>query len=317
MSATTLLDTRRRRGETGCGAHLGNAEVATFRPEQTFVRRKAFTALAEAAARVGDFVKLEEAIAAKLEEEAAFAAHVQGQFPHGYGPGRGRKRDASQDASFTLANYCEQFGFKARTVQKWYRPIDDAAREAEAAKCIERARCIVLGETAAHVSQNSGENEWYTPPEYIEAAREVMGGIDLDPASTAAANEVVKAEKFLTIADDGLKQEWHGRVWLNPPYAQSFIGQFAAKLAAEFGAGRVTQAVALVNNATETEWFGAMAACASAVCFPQGRIRYWYPGRESLTPLQGQAVLYVGFGAAAFVAAFEPFGDTWLRGDTR
>lgn len=65
-----------------------------------------------------------------------------------------------------------------------------------------------------HVSHNSGENEWYTPAEFIEAARRVMGEIDLDPASSDIAQETVKANKYYTIDDDGLEQEWSGRVWI-------------------------------------------------------------------------------------------------------
>jgi len=62
----------------------------------------------------------------------------------------------------------------------------------------------------------TGNPEWYTPAEYIELAREVMGKIDLDPASNPFAQETVKAEQFYTEDDDGLSQPWWGQVWLNP-----------------------------------------------------------------------------------------------------
>ena len=45
----------------------------------------------------------------------------------------------------------------------------------------------------------------YTP-EYIEAARIVLGSIDLDPASSDIANQLVRAKKYYTIADNGLNQ---------------------------------------------------------------------------------------------------------------
>jgi hypothetical protein len=62
--------------------------------------------------------------------------------------------------------------------------------------------------------------EWYTPAPYVDAAREAMGGIDLDPASCVRANETVKAGEFWAEGDNPLQRSWRGRVFINPPYGK-------------------------------------------------------------------------------------------------
>ena len=157
-----------------------------------------------------------------------------------------------------------------------------------------------------HVANNSGNNEWYTPAEYIEAARFAMGSIDLDPASSEIANRIVKAAVFYTAESSGLEQKWTGNVWLNPPYASDLIGKFIDKLIAERQNFR--QAIVLVNNATETEWFNRLISVASAVCFPKSRVKFYMPDGKTGAPLQGQAVVYIGENGQAFLKAFRDFG---------
>lgn len=157
-----------------------------------------------------------------------------------------------------------------------------------------------------HVSFNSGNNEWYTPAEFIESAREVMGSIDLDPASNDIANQVVKAEKYYTAETNGLDKTWRGNVWMNPPYASELIGKFVDKLVAE--RSNYEQAIVLVNNATETEWFNKIISVSSAVCFPKSRVKFYMPDGKTGAPLQGQAVLYIGKNTQRFTDSFQKMG---------
>ena len=157
----------------------------------------------------------------------------------------------------------------------------------------------------AHVANNSGNNEWYTPAKYIDLARQVMGEIDTDPATSEIANKTVKAATIFTAEDDGRKQEWSGRVWMNPPYAQPLISDFSEAISAKFGSGEISEACVLVNNATETQWFQRMMEKAAAVCFPRGRVRFVdQDGNQGGAPLQGQAILYFGDNAECFASVF-------------
>lgn len=182
--------------------------------------------------------------------------------------------------------------------------VDNAVQELTTAGALRLAK-------GAHVSNNSGENEWYTPPQYIESARKVMGKIDLDPASSECANEVVKAMKYYDEESNGLFQAWKGSIWMNPPYAQPLIYDFILKLETEV----YEQAIVLVNNATETKWGQKLLELSNAVCFHTGRIRFVSPdGELGDAPLQGQMIAYIGKNYKEFIAEFKQYGICLRKG---
>ncbi|MYD11689.1 MAG: hypothetical protein F4X02_16790 [Chloroflexi bacterium] len=173
-----------------------------------------------------------------------------------------------------------------------------------------------------HLARNSGRYEWYTPANIMAAAREVMGGIDLDPCSCEQANRNVQAGQYFTIEDDGLLQDWPAkRLWMNPPYARRVIDAWVNKLLDEaFIARRIGQWMVLVNNATDTRWAKLLLENSSCVCFITGRLQFETPrGKGRNGPLQGQMLCYGGqpeqVDCDAFVRQFKLLGVTFERSE--
>ena len=70
----------------------------------------------------------------------------------------------------------------------------------------------------------SEDFEWISNRDLVDSAHLLMGQIDLDPASSAFANEYVGAKHYFTHKEDGLNEEkWFGNVYLFPPSQSSSI----------------------------------------------------------------------------------------------
>jgi phage N-6-adenine-methyltransferase len=294
MHALQAVDNRR--GKKGGGLQKYAALIGKSAPYVTQLRQAAEVASVNELSQLNSFLdKTQHLSAVHRAPEEVWPALCEVMV----------EEESDDDTSWTV-KHTEAVVADIRVAATLGRDISKPAVKAASARArLARERGAI---DAPHVSHNSGENEWYTPPEFIEAARAVMGGIDLDPASSAIAQRTVQAERFYTKDDDGLTKEWCGRVWLNPPYSSELIGQFAHKVAEEWAAEHIEQAVVLVNNATETQWFRTLASVATSICFVAGRVRFLDPDGNPGAPLQGQAALYIGAERERFADAFCKFG---------
>jgi hypothetical protein len=133
------------------------------------------------------------------------------------------------------------------------------------------------------VLTSSETAEWYTPLRYIEAVREVLGGIDLDPASNRFANKWIGAKRIFTVEDNGLAQDWVAdTAFLNPPYGviygaggcRSNQEIWADKLAREHKSGNIKRAILLTKAVPGYIWWEHLFRHWT-VCFVQERISFW------------------------------------------
>jgi hypothetical protein len=173
--------------------------------------------------------------------------------------------------------------------------------------------------TAGRHSMDSPE--WYTPLAIVDAARRVMGGIDLDPASHPDANAHLHIPKIFTAEEDGLAHAWHGRVLLNPPGGkrdrQSLTGLFFRKLLEEYAAGRTTEALWIGYSLEQLQTLQMISTLTPddfPSCHPRKRIAFIESDarkaarRTRSGPSHANYLTYLGPHVDAFAAAFEPFG---------
>lgn len=299
---TLLIGRRYNRVKKAVGAPVGNSNAANQIGQIVHIERTAETLATDygvterTVRRAGQYAEAVEAI-----DKAApgFTASVNA--------GEAPTRQDVVKAAAVVAQIPEAAQNVALAAEFADLPSEARQDAIEAIAQLAPAQEVMREAVKNHRAIGTGENEWYTPAEYVELAREVMGGIDLDPASCAQANETVRAQTFYTKDDDGLSKAWAGRVWLNPPYSRDLMPAFVEKLRESFIDGDVQQAILVSHNNTDTGWFHALAGVASAICFPKKRIRF-YRDAEVAAPTNGQAFFYLGDDPQTFISTFSGVG---------
>jgi phage N-6-adenine-methyltransferase len=122
-------------------------------------------------------------------------------------------------------------------------------------------------------------NAQFTPTYVLAPIAQALGGIGLDPCTTA--DNPTGAVRFYTAADDGLASPWSGPGWLpsvfvNPPYARAREPWVIRCMSAGMAGQRV---VLLMPSHTDTQVFHKAISTADAMVFIRGRIKFgvWRP----------------------------------------
>ena len=109
---------------------------------------------------------------------------------------------------------------------------------------------------------------WLTP----RAVLHQLGEFDLDPCAAPDPRPWPTAKAHIALPSDGLAVDWHGRVWLNPPYHRDLIGLWMEKMS------KHANGIALIFARTETDvWQRYVWPTATAVLFIRGRLEFAVP----------------------------------------
>ena len=115
----------------------------------------------------------------------------------------------------------------------------------------------------------SNSNEWATPKLFYEELNKEFN-FTLDPCST---DENHKCEKYYTIKENGLIQDWgENIVFCNPPYGTA-IKQWVKKCYEENKKNNIT-IVMLIPARTDTTYFHEYIYNKAEIRFIKGRLKF-------------------------------------------
>lgn len=129
-------------------------------------------------------------------------------------------------------------------------------------------------------------DEWYTPPWIIDR----LGPFDCDPcAPPQEARPFDIAPLCYTKEDNGLAHDWHGTVWMNPPYSREPLRRFCEKMAAH-GNGIAL----LVNRQDNLLWQEVIFPTAASMIFMRHRVKFIHPEGRKSSPFTGSCLVAWG-----------------------
>lgn len=141
-------------------------------------------------------------------------------------------------------------------------------------------------DTRQQHNQTVSTDEWYTPRWIIDE----LGPFDLDPCAPAAdARPFEIAPVCYTKDDDGLAQDWHGMVWMNPPYSREPLRRFCEKMA-----DHNNGIALLVNRQDNLLWQKIIFPTAKSMIFMRHRVKFLRPDGTTGSPFFGSCLVAWG-----------------------
>ncbi len=158
------------------------------------------------------------------------------------------------------------------------------------------------------VGQRAGIQDYFTPIEIVNAAREAMGGIDLDAASHWMANREHKIPDWFHTGRSAFENRWYGRVWLNPPYGDN--EPWFREIERYVRAGDVEQLCMISPMwAFHTRLAEPILKLSSGLVLLIPTPKFWGNADPSkVGKNHPHGILYIGDRVTEFRTAFAPFG---------